>query len=282
MEALKTRPKRLRSPVSRGSGFVIRDGGDNQAGLIEKISVITRGEAAGHDMWVDGTFLGQVRRKINTSGKGIKARFTHPSLSGDGLGKFLGRVKNASVSKGRVLGDLHISESAQSTPDGDLADYIMTLAESDPEAFGVSIAFERNLEEEQDFFKRYSDGRGRFASPDPDNTQNYPHFRLADLTAVDAVDEPAANPDGLFHRGADVVREADSLLEFALDLSDGEPELVQLEFDPWKIKHFLHRFLDSHNLEIVPRGGSTRIEDETTRSLRERCNQEIAKLGDMS
>jgi hypothetical protein len=82
---------------------------------------------------------------------GLKSRFTHPSESGDGLGKFLGRSRNAFLSTcinadgaevPCVRADLHIDPTALDTPpEGGkpLGAYIMDLAESDPDALSSSL-----------------------------------------------------------------------------------------------------------------------------------------------
>ena len=108
-DILKRRARLFRGTPSRGlgrGGRVIRDGGDSKAGLIVAASVTTRGEAIGHGMWLDNEFLGSVAEAINSQGdQGIKSRFTHPSMSGDGLGRFLGRIKDGRVSGDQVLAD---------------------------------------------------------------------------------------------------------------------------------------------------------------------------------
>ena len=74
-----------------------RDGGDYGAGLVRGAAILTRGEALGHDFFVDDTLLAQSRDAINAAEKGVKGRFTHPGMSGDGLGSYTGRWKNASI-----------------------------------------------------------------------------------------------------------------------------------------------------------------------------------------
>lgn len=92
----------------------------------------------------------------NESSGGLKARFTHPDMSSDGLGKFLGRSRNFSMSTAKdgrtgktvkaVRADLHFDPSAHETPSGDLANYIMTLAESDPDALSSSLVLKVDQE----------------------------------------------------------------------------------------------------------------------------------------
>ena len=115
---------------------VARNGGDNGAGLLSGVSLIAAGEALGHDMWIDDVTLSQVAEYANQGKHGIKSRFTHPSMSADGMGRHLGRIKDVRVEGDRVLGDLHFAKSAHATPDGNLAEYVMELAEEDPAAAG--------------------------------------------------------------------------------------------------------------------------------------------------
>lgn len=220
------------------------------SGLIRGMAVITRGEALGHDLWIDSEFLQQVADGINASPNGVKARFTHPGLSGDGLGKYLGRARDAVIDGDVVRADLHLAQTAHDTPDGDLAKYVMGLAAEDPESFGQSVAFRHDFDAEDLFL--LENGGDEFESPDPNNEKNYPHARLASMHAVDSVDDPAANPGGMFRRGQDVAADAEELLSYSLGLSDVKPELAALDIDPERVKGFAQRFLNQHGLSLVP------------------------------
>lgn len=245
----------FRSAPSRGieKDAVDRTGGDKGAGIIRGFSVITLGEALGHDMWIDDEMLSAVENEINAGKVGLKSRFTHPGLSNDGLGSFLGRAKNARRDGDLVRADLHISPSAHDTPDGDLANYVMSLASEDPASFGTSIVFRRDRSEEEKHRIKNSSEEEGFVSPDKRNKRNLPHVRMKSLYAVDAVDEPAANPSGMFHKN-DIPHEAESLLSFALGLTDERPELVTLSaVDPERAAGFVNRFLERHKLQISPK-----------------------------
>lgn len=290
---LTSHPGLFRSPVTRGlakdeKSPVDRQGGRFKAGLIRGFAVITRGEALGHYAWIDRTMLEQVRDALNASGsKGIKARFTHPSLSADGLGSFLGRaIGPARIVEDRVVADLHFSQSSHNTPDGDLASYVMDLAEQDPEHFGTSIVFEHDRDSERAFedehTKETTEGPGRrkrpayeFVSPDEENVNNFYHVRLKALRAVDAVDEPAANPKGLFSRGQEVAREADALLAYAVGISEEAPAVAAFDVHPDRLASFVSRFLDSHNLEI-------RSKEEPMAEGTKADGQQAEKAGDQS
>lgn len=264
IQVLRDPPRRNRGTLTRGlvvadpGDTVIRDGGDYGSGLIRGVSICTRGEAISHGTWLDSEFIASIARMGGEAPNGIKARFTHPSLSGDGLGTFLGRVKNTRVVGDRAVGDLHFSRAAHHAPDGDLAEYIMDLAESDPAAFGMSIVFERDFEAEDEFgsanksLVEYDDRRQmEFVSPDPDNTDNLPHARLARLWAADAVDDPAANPTGLFQREQDIAREADLVLAYSLGLSNAAPTCHAFDVNPDRAKGFVSRFMESRGLRLT-------------------------------
>jgi len=212
--------------------------------------VITRGEALGHKAWIDEIAMRQIVTAINAAA-GIKSRFTHPGVSGDGLGSMLGHVIGPAVFTGnQVIADLHLLESAHKTPDGDLAKYVMDLAEESPEAFGTSIVFLHDVEAEDAFEESNLQG-GKFVSPDPDNANHYRHVRIRKLRAVDAVDSPAANPSGLFSRGQEIATDADALMAYALGLTTEKPPTSALSVDGDRVRAFVSRFLEARGLMMV-------------------------------
>jgi hypothetical protein len=259
LELLAEPLRRFRGPVAHGiateTGKIYRGGGDFGGGLIGGAAVITRGEALGHDLWSDVPFLEQVTKAVNHAPGGVKGRFTHPAVSGDGLGKTLGRWRNASLDGDVVRADLHLHQSAAKTPDGDLAEYVISLAEEDPAAFGASISFDADFEAEGKFRAKHTGRDGIFRSPDEQNIHQFPHARLAALDTVDVVDSPASNPDGLFHRGRALTAQAmDRLLEFALCGQGDCPAPEQcMGLDAVRVRAFLARFLDSRGLLLTAR-----------------------------
>lgn len=295
-EALSEKPRRVRTAAAKGicsmamakggaveepARPVVRDGGDLKAGLIRGASLVTRGEALGHGLWLDQKFIASVAAAAGPQAapRGVKARFTHPGISGDGLGRFLGRSRAARLSSDsrKVLADIHFSDTAHRTPDGDLAAYVMDLADEDPDAFAMSIVFYEDVQAEIDFLlangaveahdEEYGDyiDISNFKSPDADNVNNLPHARLAELAAADVVDEPAANPDGLFHREQAFAQEADALAAYALGLGEAAaPALTAFaSLDPDRVKGFVGRFLDSHNLKLVSKETAMSQEQQT-------------------
>lgn len=242
---------------------VDREGGKFGAGIIRGVSLACVGEALGHQMWLDQVAIDQVTEFANKTGDtGLKCRFTHPGMSSDGMGRHLGRLLDVRTEGEKSIGDLHFAESSHKTPDGDLADYVMTLCEEDPKAAGLSIVFHHDWEAESEFENEnqveyeWEDRKGRkrtgyrFESPDERNENNYPHVRMNELRASDIVDEPAANPDGLFDR-VPLAREADALLSYAAGLTDEKPAADAFDVDGDRAKQFLSRFLESHGLSLT-------------------------------
>ncbi len=161
------------------STFAKRGTVDREKGAIFGVSVNTVGEAKGHGVHLEQSFVERVAELGNAEKNGLKARFGHPSMCSTALGTLLGRFRNFRVEGEQVLADLFLSNSAKETPGGNLYDYVLSLAESESDMFGTSIVFtigeEYQLEGDDKTF-----------------------VTCGKLHACDVVDDPAANPDGLF------------------------------------------------------------------------------------
>ena len=167
--------------------------------VIVGVSIASIGEAAGHRLLFDDKSLAQLHQLASSKQIGIKSRFTHPDWFHDGLGKYLGRIKNFQIKGDKLTGDLHISPTAHTTPTGDLAGYVLQLANEDPSALGVSVVVDL------DRVWVTADGSEVPASGGrPSNAPGkYPVARIKELYAADLVDEPALNPGGLFSQVED-------------------------------------------------------------------------------
>ncbi|MBA2116828.1 hypothetical protein [Bremerella alba] len=132
---------------------------------------------------------GTVQQVLTFAGmgkKGLKARFTHPNLCHDGLGRHLGRWKNFRQNGEAIYADLHISETSFSTPHGNLGAYVLDMAEDDPESFGVSIAA-KLADQTKEALTGWKEG----------SVETIP-YRMQALRAADIVGDPAATRGGLF------------------------------------------------------------------------------------
>lgn len=245
----KSPPRRRRVLAQKGldSDAVV----DRENRIIRGFNVTTRGPALGHYRWLDSQFLDETVAAGNSSKNGLKVRFTHPGLSGDGLGKALGRAKNFQRVGDKVKADLHFIQAASKSPQGDLPDYVMSLAEEDPALFGASIVFTSDRGAEELFHAKHKDAEGRFRSPDKDNAENLYHWRLNELTAVDAVDSPAANPDGFLHDGEETADVAERALCFAFGLTEEDPGALAPGITALRARQFVTEFLDRRGLELT-------------------------------
>ncbi len=204
---------------------------DHEQGIIRNALIVTEGEAKGHGVFLESEFIDEVIRQGNESKSGLKARFGHPNMCSTALGTFLGRWKNFSRdtitrSDGSkavaARGDLFLSNSAKDTPNGDLHDYVLSMAEKEGDMFGTSIVFTRGDEYQRtksgkkvryvwetgedgerlrnadgEARYRYVDETGKEHDTSKDPVLDRYYVTCKKLHACDAVDDPAAN-DGMF------------------------------------------------------------------------------------
>ncbi len=178
---------------------------------------------------------------------GLRSRFAHPNESDDGLGKFLGRAHRPYLSTVVVDGksvpavraDLHLNPTAfEKNPNGNLGDYVLDLAESDPGALSSSLVLKKKEEWRLD-----DQGMPKLGA---DGVELPPLWRIDRLFATDVVDEGDA-VDGILApaaRGtklkftADYVRLAEAHLD---KLFKGVPRHVAEA----RLRAYLERYLSS-------------------------------------
>lgn len=139
-----------------------------------------------------------IKELANAAPNGLKSRLGHPTMSDDGIGKFLGRARDfrlglatsreTSQPVAAVRADLHFDKTAHDTPHGDLATYVLDLAESDPDALSSSLVLETQQEAQLD-------KKGKLLT-DADGNPLPPLWRPTRLHASDLVDTGDA-VDGL-------------------------------------------------------------------------------------
>jgi len=134
--------------------------------IIEGVSIISVGEAKGHDLYVDEQTLAEVKACAETYAGGVKVNLDH----GAGIKDIIGFVDNFRIVNEKLIADLNLLKTA------DRRDYVLEIAEKLPDTFGISISFSGPVRE--------IDGKS-FAS-------------CTELYSADLVQTPAANPTGLF------------------------------------------------------------------------------------
>jgi len=257
-------------------------GGINrEAGIIEGVKVCTEGEASGHGVNLDSEFISTVVRFGNERKQGLKARFGHPNMCSTALGTFLGRHKNFRTettvrddgSKAlTAVADMFLSNEAKETPNGNLYDYVLGLAENEPDMFGTSISFTPGRE-----YRKTAAGENVYEptdSKEPLSAEVY--VECSELHACDCVDEPAAN-DGLFSRFSNETI-AGQITEF-MDLNPQVWEAVQT--NP-SILEALSRYGNKMD-EFMDRYREYREQNKEGSEMKKKTNSDengIAKLAD--
>lgn len=135
-------------------------------GIIRGVSVITEGEAKGHDTFIDAETLLSVKACAETHADGVQVKSNH----GTGFESIVGTLRNFRIQGAKLLADLHLLKTHEAFS------RILEIAETMPASVGLSISFS-GITEEVDGEK---------------------YVRCLELYSVDLVDRPAANPSGLF------------------------------------------------------------------------------------
>lgn len=144
---------------------------DREGGVIRGVAVITEGPALGHGMEVDATTLQQVKTCAETYSGGLKVKLDHSGSAAE----IVGYLREFTVDGKTLRADLYLLKSSPRR------EYILELAETIPDTFGLSIAFSGKDEKRGDVY---------FA-------------RCSEIYSADLVSEPAANPSGLFEAKTD-------------------------------------------------------------------------------
>jgi hypothetical protein len=242
------KPARLRAKAIGSPGSVDRENNRLLGYVVAQKGVFKdeRGE-------FDDDALTAIVSLMKANKGGTKSHFAHPTLSDDGLGKYLGRAKNPRLDGDMIRADLYFNETAFNTPNGDLAGYILDLAESDSNAMSSSLVLE--VAEE---YRMTDEGK---PIRDKDGYLKPPIWRPLKIWGSDIVDTGAAVDGLLSHDGlpdelaARTARMLDSIfedhscevirsrclayLDRYLGERFGKPE--QLKDDTWRVALAAHR-----------------------------------------
>ncbi len=151
---------------------------DKTAGIIKGVAVITAGDLLdgrrdatnGLPMAVDYTTLEQIMSCAKTYGTGLKVKADHRS----GIFAVTGYLRNFHIEGQTLRADLYVLEKDENR------DKLLEMADTIPDTFGLSVSFSG-----------------------PDEVLNGKSMsRCTEIYSADLVSEPAANPTGLFQRGA--------------------------------------------------------------------------------
>jgi len=134
------------------------------ANKLPSVSILTVGEAKGHNLLIDQTSLEQALAVAQTM-KRIKVTMGHGAQV-DGI---LGYIDSFVIKGDRLMGDLTLFSTTQ-------AQFVQQLAKELPEGFGLSLTF----------------------SGVPDEVGGNRYARVSEIYDISVVSAPAANPAGMF------------------------------------------------------------------------------------
>jgi hypothetical protein len=134
--------------------------------VIEGVSVISIGEAKGHDVFVDKQTLLEVKACAESYRGGVKVNLDH----GAGIKDIVGYCTNFRIDGDKLLADLNLLESSH------MKEYVLEISTKLPDTFGISISF----------------------SGPPRESNGINFASCSELYSADLVQTPAANATGLF------------------------------------------------------------------------------------
>jgi hypothetical protein len=203
-------------------------GVDRENDVLKNTCIANYGENK-NGTFFDDAFLQNIVEQGNNP-KGIKSRFGHPNMCSTAFGSYIGRYRNFSKqeidSKKSVFADLYLDPITKKTQvEGKgitMYEYIMSMAETNPDMFGNSIhIFADNFEKEID---------GKMQTL----------HKLEKLKACDLVDDPAAT-DELFSADGDLGAVVTQFL-------DENPSIFEtISKDPNIIEDFFERYINYSN-----------------------------------
>jgi len=232
-------------------------GVDRENEVLHGFVVVEQGVInGGHDGEFDAAALKSIVKLMKAERVGLKSRFSHPTLSDDGLGKFLGRAHNPRLSTvgddmPAVRADLYLDPTSHTTPAGDLGGYVLDLADSDPAALSSSMV----LSVEREF---RIDKKGR-PQVDEAGDQLPPLWRPVALHATDIVDEGAA-VGSLLSASVDMSRLPDAIAREGCEMldrqfADRDPEYIREHCRQWLDRYLLWRFGEDAQLAVMETEG---------------------------
>lgn len=171
---------------------------DREKGIIHDVVLAQAGPAKGHGTICEMPFISKIVEEGMKMSAGVKVHFGHPSMSEETLGAFTGRAFNHRLKGNQAIADIHLSQTAIKSPKGDLYNYLLGLAESEPDIFGMSVVTSGNRYHQKDENGEYVE-----ITWDDEGNSNYDSSKevfetFEALCGVDFVDEGALTPNGLF------------------------------------------------------------------------------------
>lgn len=231
---------------------------DAEQGILHDVVMVQEGEAKGHGVHLEEEFISDLVAydQRNFGERGVKARLGHPGASDNTMGTQLGYFRNirkrTKGGKMQAIGDLHLLESADISPEKpQMREWVLSMSEEAPDWIMSSIVFrpgryyQRN---KKDKSKKYvweyvkvkdEDGNEALVwqSSDPKEKVFVEFGERGAHYFTDLVEDGAAT-ESLFSTGANPHLFVSQVLEFL----DSHPELKQFaQQHPEKVSDMLLR-----------------------------------------
>lgn len=174
------------------AAFVAGGKVNGEARRLEGVSVITEGPALGHGVMIDAESLATVKTCAEEYRGGLKVKMNHYS----GADAIIGSLSNFRMDMAKERGmsdpngqlqclraDLALLKNHPMTP------LVLEMAETMPDSFGLSISFSGTIDEDEAGQKL---------------------MRCLEIYSCDIVDQPAANPTGLFSVPFDTAKQSNN------------------------------------------------------------------------
>ena len=199
---------------------------DRENNVLKNICIANFGKNK-NESYFDEKFISDLVAKGNAQTQGVKSRFGHPSMCATSLGTYIGRYKNFNIQGNNCFADLHLDPITKKTQvEGKgimMYDYIMDMAERNPDMFGNSIHI-TYVKKDKPILK---DG--------------FEVLELNDITSSDLVDDPAAT-DALFSSNPN------DLGVIVTQFLDQNPALFEsVNKNPAIIEDFFERYFNYFN-----------------------------------
>jgi hypothetical protein len=204
---------------------------DRENDVLKNVSIANFGKNK-NDSYFDEKFISDLVEKGNAQTQGVKSRFGHPSMCATSLGTYIGRYKNFNIQDGNCFADLYLDPITKKTQvEGKgimIYDYIVDMAESNPDMFGNSIVISAMFEEQ-----KIKNDTGE------EESQVVPI--LSEFVSSDLVDDPAAT-NALFSSNPN------DLGVIVTQFLDENPALFDsVNKNPEIIQDFFERYFNYHN-----------------------------------
>lgn len=169
---------------------------DREAGILRGVSVITEGDAKGHGMIVDHITLEQVKACAETYVDGLRVKMDHYT----GIDAMVGVLRDFMIDGIQLRADLHLLKSHEDF------EKILEMAENMPGSFGLSISFSGecdDVEVPSDDSEEVEPNSGELPTGSVEIVRA---ARCMEIYSADLVDQPAANPTGLFQAMSEEIK----------------------------------------------------------------------------